>query len=215
VELYNRENKLITNTSRKFFVSNTRVALTEVGEQELFDAQFSLSEQEVDYYLKAMRYVSNSSEVSMAEACRTFDEKKRYFYAFWDKRRANPNDSPFKPFSQFRARVNYANDHYKSAFTEGWRTDRGRIMIMHGPPANIDYHPSDNLKFPHEIWTYNKIETQSAVVFVFYEPMESNNEYNLLHSNLFGENNNPRWKLDLVRRGMQDNNLDNNGDRLR
>lgn len=210
VEVYNRENKVITNISRKFFVSNTRVAMTPVGEEELFKDYFGLTEAEIDYYLKPMRYVSNATEITFADALKTYDEKKRYFLGFWDKRKANATDSPARPFNQFRTRVNYANEHYKSAMNPGWRTDRGRIMILHGPPQNIDYYPSDNLKFPYEIWNYNKIETQSGVMFVFYEPMQSNNDYTLLHSNLFGENNNPRWKMDLVRRGLQDGNLDTN-----
>ena len=54
---------------------------------------------------------------------------------------------------------------------DGWLTDRGRIYIVFGPPAQIELHPMGGLHnrsfsegggstdtFPREVWTYRYIE---------------------------------------------------------
>jgi GWxTD domain-containing protein len=47
----------------------------------------------------------------------------------------------------FYNRVTYAN-YYFTAYTEGWRTDRGMIYIIFGPPSNVT--KANN----RETWTY-------------------------------------------------------------
>ncbi|MGC1265355.1 MAG: GWxTD domain-containing protein, partial [Candidatus Acidiferrum sp.] len=40
----------------------------------------------------------------------------------------------------------------------GWRTDRGHIYILYGPPDEIDSHPKEGQKPGIEVWTYRHIE---------------------------------------------------------
>jgi GWxTD domain-containing protein len=98
------------------------------------------------------------------------EERESFIEQFWLRRNSNPNS----PENEFREehyrRIQYANDHF-AAGEPGWKTDRGRIYIMWGPPDNIDAHPSAGLyerpslegggitsSFPFEVWTYRHLE---------------------------------------------------------
>jgi len=69
------------------------------------------------------------------------EERDKFIEAFWDRRNPNPDseDNEFK--DEHYRRIEYANDHY-AAGVPGWKTDRGRIYIVYGPPDEIDSHPS-------------------------------------------------------------------------
>jgi GWxTD domain-containing protein len=67
-------------------------------------------------------------------------------------------------------RIAYTNDHFASGIP-GWKTDRGRIYIMYGPPDDIDDHSSggtyerpreegggETSTFPFQIWRYRYIQ---------------------------------------------------------
>jgi GWxTD domain-containing protein len=86
---------------------------------------------------------------------------------------ANPNpgsrENEFK--EEYYRRIAYANKHFVSLeITEagrlgpatsgipGWKTDRGRIDIMYGPPNEVDSHSGDGGTAPFEDWTYNYID---------------------------------------------------------
>lgn len=55
----------------------------------------------------------------------------------------------------YYSRVEYAN-RYFSSFTEGWRTERGMIYVIYGPPDKV-YKTSDG-----ENWGYRKPEVKST-----------------------------------------------------
>jgi len=62
--------------------------------------------------------------------------------------------------------VRHANEHF-SVLGPGWRSDRGRIYIQHGPPDQIESHPF-NLDTPaYEIWIYLRLGRR--YVFVDYD----------------------------------------------
>ena len=59
---------------------------------------------------------------------------------------AVPNpESPENEFKEeYYRRIAYANEQYASGIP-GWKTDRGRVYIMYGPPDDIDSHPSGGM----------------------------------------------------------------------
>jgi len=57
-------------------------------------------------------------------------------------------------------RVYYANIFFTS-YKEGWRTDRGMIYIIYGPPDNLIKTASK------EIWTYGEDKNPNKISFVF------------------------------------------------
>jgi GWxTD domain-containing protein len=80
-------------------------------------------------------------------------------------------------------RIEYANEHF-AAGIPGWKTDRGRMYIMYGPPDEIDAHPSggsydrpteegggQTSTFPFETWRYRYLEDiGQEVIIEFVDP---------------------------------------------
>jgi GWxTD domain-containing protein len=98
------------------------------------------------------------------------EERDQFIEAFWQRRNPDPDseDNAFK--DEHYRRIEYANEHF-AAGMQGWRTDRGRMYIVYGPPDEIDSHPSggtyerpmdegggETSTFPFEDWRYRYIE---------------------------------------------------------
>jgi GWxTD domain-containing protein len=71
----------------------------------------------------------------------TNEEREQFIEQFWLRRSSNPDlpDNDFK--EEHYRRIAYANEHYASGIP-GWKTDRGRLYIMWGPPDEIESHPT-------------------------------------------------------------------------
>ena len=206
-EVYSPQNKLITSHSEKIFLFNDRVEEDVAETKGDYDRVFGFPEPEIDYYLGPMGFISNTSEQNFKKALKTYTEKKNFFFSFWDKRKKNASDNPLKPFREFKASLDYVNEHYKSSYLDGWKTARGRVLLQNGPPNDIQYFQGEKWRYPYEIWSYNRLKTQNNVKFVFYDPDLITGDYPLLHSTKFGELQNPKWQLELVKRNTQNNNI--------
>ena len=209
LDFYNQAQDTIAVAARKFYVINSRSSVTTEVTDDQYHENFDLQEKDLDYYIHTLYYISTSTEQEFVKSLSTLAQKQNYFYSFWEKRKEKPTDPPSRPWNSYKARVDYANQNYKAAHTEGWRTDRGRVLLTQGPPNDIERFPSSNTLHPHEIWRYNKLLTQANVRFIFFNPNEATADYVLLHSDLRGERNNPRYEFDLTRSTL-DGNLDVN-----
>src|SRR5216684_4110469 len=67
----------------------------------------------------------------------TNEEREQFIEQFWLRRSSNPDlpDNDFK--EEHYRRIAYANEHFASGIP-GWKTDRGRMYIMWGPPDEIN-----------------------------------------------------------------------------
>ena len=92
------------------------------------------------------------------------DEKRRRFLAYWQRRSPNPASNRNEIMDEYYSRVGYANKNF-TTYQEGWRTDRGMIYIIFGPPSNVERHPFESDTRPYEVWTYYEGNRQ----FVFID----------------------------------------------
>lgn len=210
IELY-ESGKMVANKSRRFYFVNSAISVDVSVDPEIYDKAFAYSEEELDGLLGPMKFIATNTEEDFIEALQSFEDKKNFFVGFWQKRKEKDSDLITKAFNQFKSKVDYANEHYRAYKNDGWLTDRGRVLIQYGAPDNIDYYVVEGREYPHEIWRYNRIGTQFNPVFVFYDPDGIVSDYPLLHSDVLGERNNPRWRLDLQQRVTQDSRIDAQG----
>lgn len=208
IDLYNRENQVVASTSERFYISNSRIQDKPLLATAEDWGWFGLSEEQLNYYIPTLAYISTQTEKDFAKVLTTFEEKKTFFYNFWSKRKENPADNPAKEWKVYQAKVEYANEKFKTVYRPGWKTDRGRVLLVYGVPNDLEQRMNENDRYPSEIWKYNRLGAQSNVTFIFYDPDGITGDWPLLHSDKIGENPNPRWKLDLVRRNTQDANMD-------
>ena len=131
-------------------------------------------EDAVDYHSKWLKqdvvYIISDEEKKIFSGLSTEEEKDQFIEQFWRRRDPDPRtvENEFK--EEHYRRIAYANENYDSGF-EGWRTDRGRIYIIHGPPDHLDSNPSGGgydrpveeggggtAVYPFEKWFYRHIE---------------------------------------------------------
>jgi GWxTD domain-containing protein len=121
-------------------------------------------------------YVVTPEERAAFKKLTTDDEREQFIENWWERRNPNPGNPENEYKEEFYRRVAYANEHFASGIP-GWKTDRGRIYIMYGPPNDQENHDSggtyvaspDELPYtgpgasnemetyPFEDWFYNYI----------------------------------------------------------
>jgi GWxTD domain-containing protein len=84
-------------------------------------------------------YIISDEERSAFLQLATNEEREQFIEAFWQRRDPTPDtvENEFK--EEHYRRIAYTNERFSSGIP-GWRTDRGRIYIMWGPPDSIESH---------------------------------------------------------------------------
>ena len=136
-------------------------------------------------------YIITNEERAAYKALKTDEEREQFIEQFWLRRDPTPDtvENEFK--EDHYARIAYANERFASGIP-GWKTDRGRIYILYGKPAEIESHASGGTyerpiqegggttsTYPFEIWRYRYIEgIGNEVILEFVDPTMSG-EYRL------------------------------------
>ena len=108
---------------------------------------------DIDKATEQLRYIAKGNEIDYIKEAATPDEKQKRFLEFWSKHNPDPKSSYNQLMEEYYSRVEYANKNYAN-YMEGWKTDRGMVLIQLGPPQNIERHPFDSDNKPYEIWYY-------------------------------------------------------------
>ncbi|MEL6631439.1 MAG: GWxTD domain-containing protein [Bacteroidota bacterium] len=218
VELFHPQKRIMKKYRQKFYVYNSRKdisfepsAIAVASETDIFN---EYSEEQLDSYLRTLTYKATNDERFFIEALENYEQKKNFLYSFFE-RRSKDGRSVQAMWNGYLTALKYVNQQFKAGFREGWQTDRGRVFLTYGIPNNVDRHPAEGEIIPYEIWSYNKLGSQTNVLFVFHDPDRATGDYPLLHSNKYGELNNPRWRLQLQNQGQIPGLLDYESDQGR
>lgn len=115
-------------------------------------------------------YIITDEERQAFKRLNTDEEREQFIEQFWLRRDPTPDTEENEFKEEHYRRIAYTNEHYASGIP-GWKTDRGRIYIIYGPPDEIDSHPSggsyerpmeegggETSTYPFEDWRYRYIE---------------------------------------------------------
>lgn len=163
----------------------------------------------VYYYVASLIPIADGQEVkNIIRILKTNDTLtyRNYLQDFWFT--VSP-ESPYQSWITYKEQVQLAEHHFGTKFQMGAETDRGRVYLQYGPPNQISDVPFSPSEYPYQIWQYDKIGRFSNRRFIFYNPSNINEAYQLLHSDMIGELQNRRWKFELNRRNTYDGDLDN------
>ena len=113
-------------------------------------------------------WIITPEEKAAFKSLQNDEERDQFVEAFWWRRDPTPDtyENEFK-VEHYR-RIVYANDHF-AAQGPGWKSDRGRIYIVYGPPDHVttfsaqDARPpaqdgQDYNGLPSETWSYRYLE---------------------------------------------------------
>ncbi len=82
------------------------------------------------------------------------EERKRMWEQFWREKDPTPATPRNEFYDEHVSRFKYANTNFAVGMTEGWRTDRGRIYILEGPPDEVESYSMEIDRNPTEVWFY-------------------------------------------------------------
>ncbi len=128
-------------------------------------------------------FIITDEEKAAFKALQTDEEREQFIEQFWLRRDPTPDTIGNEYREDHYVRIAYANERFASG-KPGWKTDRGRIYIIHGKPDGTESHPSGGTydrpfyegggtttTYPFEIWTYRYIDgIGNDVNFEFVDP---------------------------------------------
>lgn len=195
IQAVNDKNQVIQTLTKNFDVFNSAQNKPIELTQDVTGIFNKYKDEELKYYIRTLSNNSSGNEIDMSRGLQTRKQYIDYLYSFFKKRvDAGLGPTVDMLWELHLNKLAYVNQHYKAQRREGWETDRGRILMKYGKPNVLETYPSESTLLPYEIWRYDRMESQSNVIFVFYDPDLATNEYPLLHSSKYGERNNPRWR---------------------
>lgn len=106
--------------------------------------------------IQMVTYISTRKE---HEVLLTASDKKRALDEYWLSLTRNPEIAKELIRNYFQM-VEFANILFTD-FKEGWKTDRGMVYIVMGPPQEVNFY------LDREVWAYSGMDESSKIRFTF------------------------------------------------
>ena len=136
-------------------------------------------------------YIITDEERTAFKRLSTDDERQQFIEQFWLRRDPTPDTEENEYKEEHYRRIAYANDRFPSGIP-GWKTDRGRIYIVYGPPDEIESHPSGGTyerpyeegggttsTYPFEQWRYRYIDGIGNNIVIEFVDTTMSGEYHM------------------------------------
>ncbi len=122
--------------------------------------------------------------------------KARFVNEFFRDHDPTPGTKENEYLNNALARYAYAMKNFGTLpeAHDGWRTDRGRVLMQYGQWDKRDEVPTPVYGQRYEVWYYYSL--QGGIYFVFSD-VKGYGEYQLVHSNAAGEIYDPEWEYRL------------------
>jgi len=146
----------------------------ELPEKEKKERKKALHEELEESYKKWLSedvvYIITNEERAAFKKLSNNEERDQFIENFWLRRDPTPDTEENEYKEEHYRRIAYTNEHFASG-KPGWKTDRGRMYIVFGPPDQIESHPSggtyerpaeegggETSTYPFEDWRWRYIE---------------------------------------------------------
>ena len=128
-------------------------------------------------------YIITEREREAFKQLTTDDDREMFIKNFWDRRNPTPGSLENSYEQEYYQRIIFANERFGTGIP-GWKTDRGRIYIMYGPPDRVDSQPDGDAAqgaspYPFEYWHYSYIHGVGTNVILNFVDTEGNGERHL------------------------------------
>jgi GWxTD domain-containing protein len=117
-----------------------------------------------------VHWIITSQERAEFAKLATTKQFDQFVEAFWSRRDPTPGTQENEFKKEHYRRMAFANTHF-AATMPGWKTDRGRIYIVYGPPDRVESYPSavayailkqtstvHSSSYPFEVWHYKYMD---------------------------------------------------------
>jgi GWxTD domain-containing protein len=110
-----------------------------------------------------LEYIAKKRDIAYIRDAGNEVDRYRRFRDFWEKRDPTPGTERNEQMEEYYYRVSFANQRYGS-LGDGWRTDRGLVLVRFGEPDFVRKKPNSFDEEPYEVWTYERIGRQFIFV---------------------------------------------------
>jgi len=136
-------------------------------------------------------YIITDAEKAAFLRLTTNEEREQFIEEFWRRRNPDPDSPENTAREEHYRRIAYANEHFSSGIP-GWKTDRGHIYILWGPPDEIDAHAAGSTYdrppeqgggsttvYAFDIWRYRHLEDIGDNIELWFVDPSGSGEYHL------------------------------------
>lgn len=149
----------------------------------------TMDEKDLQSEFSGARYIAAANERKIFKSL-DLTGKRNFIKRFWLKRDDNLSTIQNKFMAQYLNRLKFANEHFGSG-KPGWKSDRGRVLLIYGKSDEIERIPNSSDTNPYEIWHYFNI--QGGVDFIFVD-IRGFGDYILVHSTARNELQDYDWQ---------------------
>jgi GWxTD domain-containing protein len=178
----NETDNLKIQTARRF----------EIIQQDYILTGSSIYQDQIKVASDIMRYLITPEQLTIFNSL-DLKERTQFILNFWKDKDPTPNSKKNEYLEDIQQRYHFANEHFSWGKSEGWASDRGRVLFVYGYPDETIQKYSDPETAPYEIWIYRK---DRRYEFVFAD-LKSIGNFILVHSTKENEIHNEQWP-DLV-----------------
>lgn len=148
-----------------------------------------------------VRYLMTAKELALFNNLND-SGKVRFIQQFFKDKDPTPATETNEYLEDAFRRYNYANENFSSlpGLNDGWRSDRGRVLLQYGQWDERDEETSPAYGSPWERWYYRSI--QGGVLFIFVDK-EGFGNFKLVHSTANGEIFNSEWNQRVKDENLQ------------
>lgn len=120
-----------------------------------------------DWLDQDVRWIITDKERTAFKKLANDEERNTFIEMFWLRRDPTPNTIENEFEEEHYRRMMFANEHFSTSLP-GWRSDRGRIYIMFGPPNAVAQgtktipEKGEVRDLPVETWHYTKVDGKPA-----------------------------------------------------
>ncbi len=141
----------------------------------------------LDSLFQLFSYVATDQEKATYAQLKGPEAKGAFLFAFWQ---TGPRGVGQYTLRTYYDAVERANSEFKTMYKQGWKTDRGRVLLQYGPYTRIDRHLFEVDSKPYYVWYYDEIE--GGVQFYFVD-ISGFGDFKLVHSTARNETRDEMW----------------------
>ncbi len=199
IRLVDAKNTVRTESRSQFVIYNTdtsAVTVNNATDKDFYSSEYAdYPEEKLDQEFEHAGYIMSDVFRKQYSNTNDLNAKRKLMFGFWKSLDPNPLTQLNEFKQEYLKRIDYANKNFKGDYTDGWKTDRGRVYAVYGMYDDIDRHPFESSTRGYEIWKYDKL--QGGVIFVFIDISNQSGDYILVHSTARNELRDDDWQRRL------------------
>ncbi len=119
---------------------------------------------DIDQAIAQLEYIAKKRDLNFIKSAPNGVERQERFNQFWDRRDPTPGTSRNERMEEYYYRIASANRQYSASIVDGWKTDRGFVLVRFGEPDHVQHKPYSFGYEPYEVWVYERIGRQFIFV---------------------------------------------------